>query len=152
MHYRVIRLLTNAFGAPLIFVHQAAMAADTIREYIETGNIRNSVNFPETSLPVRPDKSIRITVVNRNIPGMLARITEAFAKANINIIQQINQSRGDVAYNVLDIDPHTQGGEMISLKILQKELTMLDGVLSSRVLFGTPGIGYARNVNGQYVV
>jgi D-3-phosphoglycerate dehydrogenase len=130
----------------------AAMAADTIREYIETGTIRNSVNFPETSLPTRPDKTIRVTVVNNNVPGVLARITDAFARANINIIQQINQSRGDIAYNVLDIDPHTQDGGMISLKVLQKDVTMIDGVLSSRILFGTPGIGYARNIGGQYTV
>ncbi len=79
-------------------------------------------------------------------------ITEAFAKAKINIVQQINHSRGDIAYNVLDIDPVTSDGAPVSLNELQKEVTMLEGVLSSRVLFGTPGIGYARNVNEEYFV
>jgi len=128
----------------------AAMAAETIREYVEKGSIRNSVNFPNTSLPDRLKDTIRISVVNKNIPGMLAQITETFAKANLNILQQINQSRGEIAYNVLDIDPHTPEGGAINLKDLQKQLTMTDGVLSSRIVFGTPGAGYARNIDGQY--
>ena len=130
----------------------AAMAANTIQDYIETGAIKNSVNFPETSLPERPANSIRMTVVNKNIPGMLAHITEALAKADLNIIQQINHSRGDIAYNVLDIDPTSSGGDAICLKDLQRDLTMLDGVLSSRVLFGCPGAGYARNIDGSYFI
>eukprot|EP00566_Odontella_aurita_P011369 CAMPEP_0113531144 /NCGR_PEP_ID=MMETSP0015_2-20120614/3335_1 /TAXON_ID=2838 /ORGANISM="Odontella" /LENGTH=414 /DNA_ID=CAMNT_0000429951 /DNA_START=428 /DNA_END=1673 /DNA_ORIENTATION=- /assembly_acc=CAM_ASM_000160 len=130
----------------------AAMAADTIREYIETGTIRNSVNFPATELPDRPADAIRMTVVTKNKPGMLAHLTSAFGKEDLNIIQQINHSRGEVAYNVLDIDPHTSDGHPVKLKDLQRELTMLDGVLSSRILFGNPGAGYARNVDGQYFI
>jgi len=130
----------------------AAMAASTIRDYLETGAVRNSVNFPNTNLPIRPEGSVRISVVNTNKPGVLAAITEMFAKANLNILQQINQSRGDIAYNVLDIDPSIKNESTVSLKELQKELTMVDGVLSSRVVFGTPGAGYARNIEGQYWV
>uniref|UniRef100_A0A7S4R3W8 phosphoglycerate dehydrogenase n=1 Tax=Ditylum brightwellii TaxID=49249 RepID=A0A7S4R3W8_9STRA len=130
----------------------AAMAANTIRSYMETGTIKNSVNFPETELPNRQENTIRMTVVNENKPGMLAHITEVVAKAKLNILQQINHSRGDVAYNVIDIDPVTESGETVSLKELQKELTLLDGVLSSRIIFGTPGAGYARNVDGDYFV
>jgi D-3-phosphoglycerate dehydrogenase len=122
------------------------MAAETIRQYIEKGTVRHSVNFPATSLPDPPEKTIRITIVNKNVPGMLAHILEEFAKADLNIVQQINHSRGSIAYNVLDFDPITPDGNAVSLKELQKNLTMLDGVLSSRVLFGTPGIGYARNI------
>jgi D-3-phosphoglycerate dehydrogenase len=129
----------------------AAMAADTIADYLETGTIKNSVNFPAVSLPARPEGSIRISVINKNQPGVLASITDVFAKVKLNIVQQINQSRGDIAYNVLDIDP-TWDHENISLKDLQKELTMTDGVLSSRVVYGTPGKGYARNIDGQYWV
>ena len=131
----------------------AAMAADTIRLYLETGAIRNSVNFPNTSLPEKHDRVIRFTVINRNVPGMLSRITECFANAGVNIAQQINQSRGDVAYNVIDLDPAIhQDGVKCELKELQKVVTMLDGVLSTRVLFGTPGFGYARNIDGKYFV
>lgn len=70
----------------------AAMAAETIRDYVEHGTIRNSVNFPNVSMPERKGV-VRITVVNQNIPGMLSKITECFAEAGVNIAQQINQSR-----------------------------------------------------------
>ena len=131
----------------------AAMAAETIREYIEHGTIRNSVNFPNTGMPERHERIIRFTVVNKNIPGMLSKITDCFARFGINIAQQINQSRGDIAYNVIDLDPAKhEDGKPMSLKELQREVTMLNGVLSTRVLFGTPGHGYARNIDGQYFV
>mmetsp|Transcript_5447 Transcript_5447/g.11146 ORF Transcript_5447/g.11146 Transcript_5447/m.11146 type:complete len:129 (-) Transcript_5447:917-1303(-) len=128
------------------------MAADTIQAYLEHGTIKNSVNFPAAALPDREKGSIRLTVVNKNIPGMLATISEVFATHGINIQQQINVSRGDVAYNVIDVDPNIVEGGSVDLKDLQKELTMHDGVLSSRILFGRPGVGYARNINGQYFV
>jgi len=128
----------------------AAMAAETIRSFIETGTIQNSVNFPATKLPA--PEGVRITVVNENKPGVLAQITETFAKAKLNILQQINQSRGGIAYNVIDIDPVVADGESVSLKELQKEVTMLDGVVNSRILFGTPGSGFAVNRDGQYFV
>lgn len=128
------------------------MAAETLQEYIETGNIRNSVNFPATSLPERPENTLRITVVNENKPGVLANITEEISKYKLNIVQQINQSRGKVAYNVLDLDPAIEDGSTFNIATLQKELTLLDGVLSSRILFGTAGAGYARNINGEYHV
>jgi len=124
----------------------ASMAADTIREYIEHGTIRNSVNFPNTSMPERHERIIRFTVVNKNIPGMLSKITDCFARSGVNIAQQINQSRGDIAYNVIDLDPAKHDEDKtLNLKELQREMTMLDGVLSTRVLFGTPGFGYARS-------
>jgi len=130
----------------------AAMAADTIKNYIEHGTIKNSVNFPNTALPSRPDGTIRLSVVNKNEPGSLARITEVLASAKMNIVQQINNSRGNIAYNVLDIDPSTHEGEKISLNEIQKELTMSKDVLTCRFLFGTPGSGYSRNIDNQYWV
>jgi len=130
----------------------ASMAADTIKDYLTTGTIKNSVNFPNASLSQPPAGTLRFTVINQNIPGMLAKITEAFANANLNILQQINQSRGDVAYNVVDVDPHTSDGEPISLKDLQKDITMVEGVLSTRVIFGVDGAGYAKQVDGNYIV
>lgn len=117
------------------------------------GNIRNSVNFPSVTMPERHDNIVRVTVVNQNIPGMLSKITDCFAKAGVNIAQQINVSRGEIAYNVIDLDPSIhQEGVSANLKDLQREVTMLPGVLSSRILFGTPGTGYARNIEGNYFV
>jgi D-3-phosphoglycerate dehydrogenase len=74
-----------------------------------------------------------------------------FAHEGLNIIQQINQSRDTIAYNVLDID--TSGsGNVLSFKNVQEKITMLDGVLNSRVIFGWPGQGFAKNLNGDYFV
>lgn len=128
------------------------MAVDTIRDFLETGTIRNSVNFPATSLSDRPEGAVRITVVNKNLPGMLAQITEVFASEGLNILQQINQSKGDIAYNVLDIDTKTRESSVLSFKNVQERITMLNGVLSSRVIYGKPGTGYAKNVEGEYFV
>ena len=129
----------------------ASMAAETIKSYLQTGTIKNSVNFPETSLPDQQPDSIRMSVVNKNLPGMLAKITETVASSEINILQQVNHSKGDVAYNVIDID--TKGhGDVLCFKELQKKITMLDGVLSSRIIYGEPGTGYAKNLEGKYFV
>jgi D-3-phosphoglycerate dehydrogenase len=128
----------------------AAMAADTIKSYLENGTIKNSVNFPATALP-RLEGSIRMTVINKNQPGMLASITEIIGESGLNVLQQVNQSRGDVAYNVLDIDT-TGFSDVISFKMVQEKITMLEGVMSSRILYGLPGTGYAKNVEGKYFV
>lgn len=126
------------------------MAAETIQQYLEHGTIRHSVNFPDTNLAVLEKDLVRVTVVNKNLPGMLSKITEVFASHNVNIVQQVNHSRADIAYNVIDLDP--AGADTMNLKDLQKEVTMLEGVLSSRILFSTPGVGYARNIDGEYHV
>jgi D-3-phosphoglycerate dehydrogenase len=122
----------------------AAMAVDTIREFLEDGNIYNSVNFPTTFLPPGPKDSLRFTVVNRNLPGRLAAITEAFAANGLNIIQQVNHSRGIIAYNIIDVD--TSGhDDVLSFKEVQVRITNVKDVLSTRVLFFPPGSGYLRN-------
>ena len=128
----------------------ASMAAETIRDYLETGTIRNSVNFPATSLAAAPEDTVRFTVCTQNKPGMLAHISEVFASAGLNIEQQVNKSRGDVAYNVVDISIGEHG--VVDFKDVQERITMLDGVLSSRVLYGVPGTGFARNIGGEYFV
>jgi len=129
----------------------AAMAANTIRDFLENGTINNSVNFPTTLLPDRPTNAVRLTVVNKNIPGMLASVTGAFSDNKLNILQQINTSRGEIAYNVIDLElPDDR--DVISFKKLQEKITMIDGVLSTAILFGEPGKGYARNVDGEYFV
>lgn len=129
----------------------ASMAADTIKDFLEHGTIKNSVNFPETSLPEREGKSVRFTIVNENHPGLLAGITDAFAKSGLNIVQQVNHSRGPVAYNVLDIDT-TNHDNVLDFKNVQEEITMLEGVLSSRIIYGEPGTGFAKNLGGDYFV
>lgn len=127
------------------------MAADTIRDYLEKGTIKNSVNFPSTNLGDCPENAVRFTVVNKNKPGALSSITEAFAGEGLNIIQQINHSKGDIAYNVVDIG--TTGREsVVSFKTVQEKITMMDNVISTRVIYGVPGQGYAKNLDGEYFV
>jgi len=129
----------------------ASMAADTIRNYLENGTIVNSVNFPDTQLDDRPRDTVRFTVVNKNVPGALAAITEAISSEGLNIVQQINHSRGDIAYNVCDIDTKDHD-DVVSFKNVQEQITMVDGVISTRIIYGLPGTGYAKNVEGQYFV
>jgi len=128
----------------------ASMAAETIRDFLETGTIRNSVNFPAATLGMAPGNSVRFSIVTRNAPGMLAHISEVFGGDDLNILQQINQSRGDIAYNVVDVDISGQG--IVDFKGVQEKITMLEGVLSSRVIYGVPGTGYAKNLAGDYFV
>ena len=129
----------------------ASMAADTIRNYLENGTIVNSVNFPDTQLDDRPRDTVRFTVVNKNVPGALAAITEAISSEGLNIVQQINHSRGEIAYNVCDIDTKDHD-DVVSFKNVQEQITMVDGVISTRIIYGEPGTGYAKNVEGEYFV
>jgi len=128
----------------------ASMAAETINDFLRTGAIKNSVNFPTTTLARTSPNSFRFAIINKNAPGMLANVLDIFGKAKMNISQQVNHSKGDVAYNVVDVD--WESHEVIDLKNLQEELTMLPGVLSSRVIYGDAGTGYARNIGGEYFV
>ena len=80
--------------------HCAVMAAKQLREYLLTGNIKNSVNFPSVSLP--HTAKARVTVMHKNIPNMLSQITSAFSSANVNIENLANGSKGDVAYTIVE--------------------------------------------------
>lgn len=80
----------------------AGMVADQIREFLEHGNITNSVNFPGCSIERKPETT-RLTIINKNVPGMVAQLSTVFSKANLNIIEMINKSQGPVAYNIVDI-------------------------------------------------
>ncbi|KAG2492025.1 hypothetical protein HYH03_009754 [Edaphochlamys debaryana] len=83
--------------------NSAAMAADTIKDFLETGTIRNSVNFPQTVLDKKPGHiGGRLCIVNKNEAGVLGQITTYLGTQKVNIEQQINTSRGDIAYTVLD--------------------------------------------------
>jgi len=87
----------------------AMMAADEITDFIEHGIIRNSVNYPETMLPKRGTVSTdasgaRLCVFNKNETGTLGEITGRLGGVDCNIVNMVNQSRGDYAYNVIDLD------------------------------------------------
>ena len=80
--------------------HCAVMAAKQLDEYLKCGNIVNSVNFPNVSLP--HTSQARVCVMHKNIPNMLSQITSAFSASNINIENLANGSKGDVAYTIVE--------------------------------------------------
>ena len=80
----------------------AVMAADQLREFLLHGNVRNSVNFPAVTL--EPGSGHRISVTNVNVAGLLGQLMSVLADADINVIDMINKSRDDVAYNLIDLD------------------------------------------------
>ena len=104
----------------------AVMAVDEIRNYMENGNIINSVNYPNCDAGVCDTKG-RITVCHKNVPAMLNRITNVFSETNINIAHMTNKSRGDYAYCVFDIDSE-------SSKEVADKLSAINGVLKVRVV------------------
>lgn len=80
----------------------AVMVAEQLRDYLEHGNIANSVNFPNVAMP--RESAARLAVANANVPNMLGQISSALAAAGINIHNMMNKSRGDMAYTLVDID------------------------------------------------
>jgi D-3-phosphoglycerate dehydrogenase len=80
----------------------AVMVAEQVRDYLENGNVRNSVNFPKVYM--KRYAGHRLAVVNENVPNMLGQISTALADAGLNIIDMINKSRGELAYTLVDVD------------------------------------------------
>lgn len=104
----------------------AVMVADTLRDYLESGNVHNSVNFPESVLMRVPGTS-RIAIANDNVPNMVGQISTCLAEAKLNIADLLNKSRGEVAYTLIDVD-----GD-VAAPVLQK-LQAIPGVLKARLL------------------
>ena len=101
------------------------MAAEQLKDFLENGNITNSVNFPEL---IEPRKSkFRITLSNNNIAGMIGQITTILAENNLNILNMINKSKGEIAYNVIDTDSEPSNA-------VEEGLKKLEGVINVRVI------------------
>ncbi len=103
----------------------AIMAVNQVREFLEKGNIRNSVNFPTCEMDITGEK--RIVIANRNIPAMVGQITAVLADEGINIADMLNRSKGNVAYTIIDID------SKISAKSIEK-IRNIEGVLMVRII------------------
>ena len=101
----------------------SVMAAEQLDDFLNNGNIKNSVNFPELFEP-RPSE-FRITLSNKNHPGMIGKITTVLADNKLNIIDMVNKSRGDIAYNIIDLE--TKPPERVLA-----DLSSLDDVISVR--------------------
>ncbi len=103
----------------------ASMAAKELVEYIENGNIENSVNFPNISMPRSGDK--RVCIMHKNIPNMLTAITSAVAENNVNIENLLNKSKGDFAYTILDIDD-------ADYDAINAKISAIEGVIRVRII------------------
>lgn len=103
----------------------ATMAVNQLRDYLENGNIKNSVNFPECILP--SSGQMRITIANRNVPKIIGHFTTILAENTINIADMINRSRDDYAYNIIDIDSTIDESVIAQLRAVE-------GVVMVRVI------------------
>ena len=103
----------------------SVMAADQLKDFLENGNIKNSVNFPE--LIEERQSDFRLTLSNRNVAGMIGQITTILAENNINIIELINKSREEIAYNVIDLETKP------SDKVIE-DLEALENVINVRAI------------------
>ena len=109
-------------------VNCAIMAVNTLKYFLETGNILRSVNFP--TIDIQQQSPLRITIVNRNVPNMVGQISAILAKHFVNIDNILNRSRGNFAYTIIDIP-------LIEDALLQeilKDMNKIDGVLKARVI------------------
>lgn len=104
----------------------AVMAAAEITDYLENGNIRNSVNFPACDMGVCSQAG-RIAVLHKNVPNIISGLTTVFGQSGINIDKMMNQSRGEYAYSIIDIDK-------ADAKDIADEIATKEGILKVRVI------------------
>jgi D-3-phosphoglycerate dehydrogenase / 2-oxoglutarate reductase len=103
----------------------AIMVADQLRDYLEHGNIRNAVNFPNVEMG--RESRFRVAIANANVPNMLGQISTAMAHAGLNIHTMVNKSRGDMAYTLVDVDSPVADSVIAALM-------GIEGVLAVRYL------------------
>jgi len=103
----------------------AMMVADQVRDYLERGNVSNSVNFP--NLRLAREGAARLCVANLNQPNMIGQLSQVLGNAKLNIVQMQNASRGEVAYNVLDVETAVDAATKAAIE-------QIDGILSVRVI------------------
>jgi len=105
--------------------NSAVMVVDQVCDYLENGNVRNAVNFPEAVMT--RESPYRLAIANANVPNMLARISHAMGSRRINIHNMLNKSRGEMAYTLVDVDSAVPAAALA-------ELRAIDGVLAVRYL------------------
>jgi D-3-phosphoglycerate dehydrogenase len=105
----------------------AVMVVDQLRDFLENGNIRHSVNFPETRMSRAG--TARICIANQNRPNMIGQLSHVLGEAGVNIAQMHNASRADIAYTLVDVDTPVTGS-------LVSAIAAIDGILSVRVIEG----------------
>ncbi len=103
----------------------AVMVVQQVRDYLENGNIRNAVNFPEVMLPHA--EGYRVCIANANVPNMLGQISSTLAGFSLNILDMLNKSKGDLAYTVVDVNQPVPDTALARLRAI-------DGVLAARAV------------------
>ncbi len=101
-HEKVIALPHLGASTREAEVNCAVMVADTLRNYLESGLIRHSVNFPDVDMPRL--EAYRVTIANSNVPNIIGQISSCFGDAGLNIADLLNKSRGNLAYTIVDLD------------------------------------------------
>ncbi|MCC6206704.1 MAG: phosphoglycerate dehydrogenase [Gammaproteobacteria bacterium] len=124
-HKRVITLPHLGASTDEAEENCAIMVADQVREYLENGNIFNSVNFPDVHMP--RTEGFRIAIANANVPNMVGQISTVMAEAGLNIVDLLNKSRGEIAYTLADVD------SKIPVEVVE-DIRKIDGVLNVRVI------------------
>jgi len=124
-HPRVIALPHLGASTQEAEENCAAMVADQVSDFLESGNVRNAVNFPEVVVPRGTPH--RFVCANANVPNMLGQISEAFGHAALNIHDMVNMSRGDLAYTVVDLDGAVPAAVV-------EQVASIQGVLMARLI------------------
>lgn len=125
-HEKIIGIPHLGASTPESESNCAVMAVNQVRDYLENGNIRNSVNFPEAEMP--RNGSCRLCIVNQNIPKMVGQITTVLANEDINIEEMLNRHHMGLAYNIIDVD----------LKVTEdqiKKIKSIEGVIRVRAIY-----------------
>jgi len=104
----------------------AVMVADQVRDFLENGNIRNSVNYPEAVLPRAPNTT-RLAIANSNVPNMVGQVSTCLAAARINIAELLNKSRGEYAYTLVDAEGAI-GDDLLT------QIRSIEGILTARIV------------------
>jgi len=103
----------------------AVMAANQTRDFLEVGNIKNSVNFPDCDLDFR--SQTRLVIANKNVPNMVGQITSLLAGEKINISDMLNKHKGDLAYNIIDTDGNIPD-------VIVEKIRSIEGVIMARII------------------
>ena len=124
-HEKIIGIPHLGASTPESESNCAVMAVNQVKEYLENGNIRNSVNFPEAEMP--RNGSCRLCIVNQNIPKMVGQITTVLANEDINIEEMLNRHHEGLAYNIIDVDQSVTEDQI-------KKIKSIEGVIRVRAI------------------
>jgi len=121
-HEKIIAVPHLGASTPESEDNCAVMAVDQILDYLENGNIKNSVNFPTADLP--RNGGSRVLIANKNVPGLVGKITSSLAEQNINIADMLNKHRNDIAYNIIDVDGEISDNQFAKISEIEEIITV----------------------------